>query len=137
MAQNESVVGTWTLTRWGRLSADNMFVDYGPEVRGRLIYSGNGLMSAHLERVSTKRPDQKLILGYSGRWHIDGQAVHHAVDFSNIPEFLGTTLTRTIILINDGHLHLETPLMESRMESQNGMTRDLLEWERDLTVVKQ
>lgn len=126
MGNSQSVVGVWSLARWGRIRGDGPFLDFGPVARGRLIYLENGLMSAHLERASVDRPAERQVYSYSGRWRTDCKTAFHEVDFANIPEWLGTTLTRTILLDDGERLHLETPPVASR----NGDVRDVLEWVR-------
>ena len=126
MGNSQSVIGVWSLARWGRIRGDGPFLDFGPAARGRLIYLENGLMSAHLERASVDRPAEHQVYSYSGRWRTEGETAFHEVDFANIPEWLGTTLTRTILLDDGKRLHLETPPVASR----NGDVRDILEWIR-------
>ena len=123
MGNSQSVTGVWSLARWGRIRGDGPFLDFGPAARGRLIYLEIGLMSAHLERTSVGRRTERQVYSYSGRWRIEGKTAFHDVDFANIPEWLGTTLTRSILLDDGKRLHLETPPVASR----NGDVRDRLE----------
>ena len=126
MGNSQSIVGVWSLARWGRIRGDGPFLDFGPAARGRLIYLENGLMSAHLERASVDRPAEHQVYSYSGRWRTEGETAFHEVEFANIPEWLGTTLTRTILHDDGKRLHLETPPVASR----NGDVRNILEWIR-------
>ena len=120
----EQILGTWTLTRWARSR------DGGPMLplsgaRGRLIYLANGIMSAHLERVREGSGAVQAI-SYSGQWVLTGNGVAHRVDFASIPEWPGTTLTRTVLRLDADTLHLETPPEAARQ----GMLHDVLEWAR-------
>lgn len=120
-----SVEGVWELGRWGR-TRDGGAPTAFEGARGRLFYDRSGFMAAHLERVSRSAPGQTQVYGYSGRWRIDGSIAHHAVDLATVPEWIGTTLTRTVLLLEAGRLHLETPPARGR----SGDLRDVLEWVR-------
>ena len=126
MSDSIDIVGVWELARWGRIRDNGPFMPFGPAARGRLIYDASGIMSAHLERPSSRLPDAKQVYSYSGRWRIDGRTAFHEVDLANVPEWLGTTLTRTILLLDTARLHLETPPVAAR----SGALRDVLEWAR-------
>jgi hypothetical protein len=120
------IIGVWELARWGRIRGNGPLMPFGPEARGRLIYDASGIMSAHLERSSTRLPDATQVYSYSGRWRIEGRTAFHEVDLANIPEWIGTTLTRTVLLLDTTRLKLETPPVAAR----SGALRDVLEWVR-------
>ena len=122
---NPDVAGVWNLARWGRTCDGGPFAPF-PGAKGRLIYDASGFVAAQLERESLSKPGQQQIYSYSGTWRIEDGTAHHVVDLSNIPDWIGATLTRTVLLLDATRLHLETP----PVRACRGDLRDILEWVR-------
>jgi hypothetical protein len=120
-----TIDGVWELARWGRTRDGGPLAAFD-DVRGRLIYTADGFVAAQLERASLTEPERRQTYSYSGTWRIDGDTAHHAVDLSTVPEWIGTTLTRTVLVLEASRLHLETPPVRGR----SGDLRDVLEWIR-------
>ena len=90
-----NLVGAWNLVEWTPRG----------EAVGRLIYSGDGFMSAFLAG-----PDGwSDALAYSGAWELRGreEVVHH-VSLSTRESFVGKDLVRAVSW-EDGDLVLTTP----------------------------
>lgn len=120
-----AVEGVWELARWGRTRNNGPLLPFS-DARGRLFYDPSGFVAAHLERASLTHAEQRQVYSYSGTWRIDRDKAHHAVDLSNVPEWIGTTLTRTVLVLETDRLHLETPPLRGR----SGDLRDILQWVR-------
>jgi len=101
LAASGSVVGSWRLVEW-------TFGDehpLGPDAVGRLIYSGDGYMSALLARADGFSD----ALSYSGTWELRGrEEVVHRVSVSTRGSFVGRELVREISWVGDD-LVLTTP----------------------------
>ena len=123
MTSPEQLHGTWELQRW-YCTLDGQFHNYpfGHDARGRITYSPNGTMSAILMdpdrqpfaiaslAKGTGAELQSAIQGYvsyAGRFEIIGEDVHHQVEYSLLPNWIGTTLIRTMSW-QDDHLVLAT-----------------------------
>ena len=92
--------GTWHLVEW-RFGDEHPL---GPDAVGRLIYSGDGFMSAFLARADGHTD----ALAYSGAWELAGDEVVHHVSISTRESFVGRDLVRSVSWL-DGDLVLTTP----------------------------
>lgn len=87
------LTGTWHLVEWTASSDEKVRHPHGPDALGRIVYSGDGYMSAHL----SKADGFSDALSYSGTWETLGEdeVVHH-VSLSTVEAFVGTDLVRTV-----------------------------------------
>ena len=94
------VEGTWHLVEW------KFGHEYplGRDAVGRLIYSGDGFMSAFLARAD----GHSDALAYSGAWESAGDEVVHHVSIATRDSFVGRDLVRSVSWL-DGDLVLTTP----------------------------
>jgi Lipocalin-like domain len=95
------LTGTWQLVEWTAAERHPR----GPDAVGRLIYSGDGFMSAFLAGADGFSD----ALAYSGTWEMLGrkEVVHH-VSISTVEAFVGTDLVRAVSWDGDD-LVLTTP----------------------------
>jgi len=109
--------GAWRLERWTLEYADGRTVrPFTPAVQGLLIYTTDGHMSAVLQAPGRARlPSEDLTrvadadkaaafagcVQYAGRWHVDGGAVVHTVEFAVNPNLLGSRQVREVVLQGD------------------------------------
>ena len=117
MELRERLIGVWALVSW-HSTLDGEFHGYpfGREAHGRLTYNANGTMSAILMKPDRRSfGDASLARGsaaeleeaargyvsYAGRFSIIGDEVHHHVDLSLLPNWIGTTLVRRISWTED------------------------------------
>ena len=80
---------------------------------GMLIYAADGHLSAvlslsprapsgsqSLERARDMSVASSEYVSYAGTWRLEGERIHHAVQISLVPEVMGQTLTRHVVLSN-------------------------------------
>jgi hypothetical protein len=91
---NPELVGTWWLVQWTASHDDGSSRHpSGPDATGRIIYSGDGFMSAHLAAAD----GFSGALSYSGTWELlGGEEIVHHVTISTVEAFVGTDLARTV-----------------------------------------
>jgi hypothetical protein len=112
-----SLVGTWALESW-ELTDSKGVVDhpFGKKPVGYLMYSPEGYMSVALMAAGREpfaatdifggSPAEKsaaieTYISYSGRYEIQGDVVRHNVEVSLFPNWIKSTLERTIDLQGD------------------------------------
>lgn len=105
------LIGTWTLEAFEMVAGDGtVTTPFGDHPIGRIMYSTDGTMSAMLGRAD--RPAfggragdatdadwagaASTFVAYAGTWTRDGDEVHHHVAIALIPDWIGTTMHRTI-----------------------------------------
>jgi hypothetical protein len=88
------LVGAWQLVEWSARD----------DAVGRLIYSGDGFMSAFLAGGDGSTD----ALAYSGTWELRGEEVVHHVSLATRESFVGRALVRAVSWV-DGDLVLTTP----------------------------
>lgn len=107
-----NLIGTWFLQEWDcTLNGEYHNHPFGRDARGVISYSPSGRMSAILmkaDRAKLKEPNlqkaadherQFLLNGYvsyAGKWRVEDDQVIHSVDYSLLPNWIGTDLIRTI-----------------------------------------
>jgi hypothetical protein len=85
--------GTWTLVEWTASDGSETLHPSGPDAVGRIIYSGDGYMSAFLARGD----GWSDALAYSGSWERLGEGeVVHRVSLSTRRGFVGAELVRFV-----------------------------------------
>lgn len=109
---NNSLIGTWFLQEWD-CTLDGVFLNhpFGTDAHGVISYSPGGRMSAILMKSGRaplagksliKASDQEKLsvvdgyVSYAGRWRVENDHVIHSVDFSLLPNWIGTDLVRKI-----------------------------------------
>jgi hypothetical protein len=118
-----SLVGTWRLVDW-TASIDGVEKrPFGGRAEGLLTYTDDGWMWATLQRIgrdplgtgtlAAATAEQRAsaaagYLSYAGRYTFDGDRVHHHVEVSLFPDWVGDDQERLIDWI-DGDLVLSTP----------------------------
>jgi hypothetical protein len=105
------LIGTWTLEAFEMVAGDGtVTTPFGDAPLGRIMYAADGTMSAML-----CRPDRPTFgsragdatdaqwaaiastyVAYAGTWTRAGDQVHHEVAIALIPDWIGTTMHRTI-----------------------------------------
>lgn len=135
------LVGTWELVAWENVAGDGTTTPFGgASSTGRLVYTPDGFMSAHIAfgdrpLSGTGDPlggsDERLLaafrtfIAYSGRYRVEGDEAVHDVDLSLWPDWVGQQQRRTVSW-EDGLLVLTPPPMEV-----GGVTNFLrLRWRR-------
>ena len=107
-----NLIGTWFLQEWDcTLNGDYHNHPFGRDAQGVITYSPSGRMSAILMKAgqaqlkeanlqrATDAERQHLLSGYvsyAGSWRVEGDNVIHCVDFSLLPNWIGTELVRKI-----------------------------------------
>jgi hypothetical protein len=105
------LIGTWTLAAFEVIASDGTVEKpLGEAPLGRIMYTADGTMSAMLGAGNRPsfgvRADQasdaqwgaaaRMFIAYAGTWTRHGDVVRHQVAVSLIPDWIGTTLVRTI-----------------------------------------
>jgi hypothetical protein len=105
------LIGTWTLEAFEVVAGDGtVTTPFGDRPLGRIMYGADGTMSAML--CAQDRPAfgaragevsdaqwadaARMFVAYAGTWTTDGDQVHHDVAVALIPDWIGTTMHRTI-----------------------------------------
>ena len=118
------LIGTWNLVEWD-CTLDGVYHNhpFGEDARGRLMYSAENTMMAILMRA--QRPTFEIAslsqgtieektaavdgyVSYSGTYRTDGEQVIHTVQFSLLPNWIGTDLVRLMRWTDAGELVLTT-----------------------------
>ena len=124
------LIGTWELVEWD-CTLDGRYHNhpFGQDARGRLMYTVEGTMMAILMRAN--RPNfqtPSLSLGsaeeksnaingyvsYSGTFYTEDNLVTHRVQFSLLPNWIGTDLVREMTWTDGGELILSTQPQTTR-----------------------
>lgn len=105
------LIGTWTLEAFEVVAGDGtVTTPFGEHPIGRIMYGADGSMSAMLcaadrapfgaragEATDAQWADAaRRFVAYAGTWTRDGDQVHHDVAVALIPDWVGTTMHRTI-----------------------------------------
>lgn len=127
--QAADFIGTWRLVSWtAQTPGQAATYPMGADALGFIIYAADGSMSAHLapnpEGAAAGGAEPPRAIAYSGGYDLtpDTRQVHHRVRIATIPQWIGTTLTRSYDFDN-GRLTLSTP------PASTGSTNALV-WER-------
>jgi hypothetical protein len=121
----QDIVGVWQLVSCEGKSADGqIFLPYGSNPTGKLIYTQDGHMSVILmnstrprfisEDISQASSDEissafRSFDAYSGTWELDSNSgkIEHAIEAGRIPNWIGASHPRFISIL-DGLLTLST-----------------------------
>ncbi|MEM7335793.1 MAG: lipocalin-like domain-containing protein [Chloroflexota bacterium] len=136
--------GNWTLAEWD-CTLDDAYHNhpFGKDAQGTIMYA-NGRMCAFLMKPDRpnfaianliRSSDEERLtavsgfVSYSGSYRVEGDQVIHSVEFSLLPNWIGTELIRTISWTNDDmpQLILSTP-PEKTSSGKNVVNR--LRWQR-------
>jgi hypothetical protein len=105
------LIGTWTLEAFEVVAGDGtVSTPFGDTPVGRIMYGADGTMSAMLcapdragfgARAGEATDEQwaqaaRMFVAYAGTWIRDGDVVRHKVAIALIPDWIGTTMERTI-----------------------------------------
>ncbi|SHI22642.1 Lipocalin-like domain-containing protein [Sporobacter termitidis DSM 10068] len=120
----EKLLGTWKLASFTGTDEDGGTVHImGEDATGFICYSQDGWVSVQILRANRPRysvPDTELgtdeqtlaaargMFAYAGRFTVDeeNQIVYHALEFSLIPNWIGSTQKRYVRFEDDGALVL-------------------------------
>ena len=113
----DALPGAWRLERWTLEYPDGRVVrPFTPAAQGLLIYTPDGHMSAVLQAPGRARLSSEDLtrvadadkaaafagcVQYAGRWHVKGDSVVHAVEFSVNPNLGSTRQVREVALDGD------------------------------------
>jgi len=107
----QELIGTWQLVDWKVTIGDRVVRPFGGSAVGLLTYTDEGRMMASLMREDRTRLDTSSFAGadaltragaaagyisYAGSYEVRGDEVHHDVELSLFPDWVGATQTRTI-----------------------------------------
>ena len=137
------LIGTWNLVEWD-CTLDGVYHNhpFGDDAQGRLMYSAEKTMMAILMRAQrtsfetaslsqgTTEENVAAIDGYvsySGTYRIEADRVIHGVQFSLLPNWIGTDSVRQMAWTGDGQLILTT-LPQSTRSGKVVVNR--LRWEK-------
>jgi hypothetical protein len=110
----EKLLGAWSLASSIQSCNDEKTHTYGTPPSGQIQYTADGRMSAFLMdpdwavtgRNSVEESDR--FFAYAGDWQLDGNAVHHTIEFCSAPSKIGNVFTRYIREISDNEIELTT-----------------------------
>ena len=119
------LVGEWDLTGFQFTDPDGG--KHTIDMQGRLHYTAEGLMSAHLMSGYVAGGDRASFntTSYCGTFRCDGDRVHHDVQISSVHSWVGSVLTRKCV-----HLGTEMTLIaqNTRFREYTGVAE--LHWRR-------
>lgn len=143
-----NLVGTWFLQEWDCI-LDGSFHNhpFGKGAQGVISYSPGGRMSAILMKPdrsnlsvpsllkATDLEKQSVVNGYvsyAGGWRVEEDQVIHTVDFSLLPNWIGTELVRKISWTSEFSAADEPPQLilstEPQATSSGKMIVNRLRW---------
>lgn len=102
MSFNLSVIGTWVLKSFVTEFDDgSILLPYGDNPQGRIVYTDDGFMSAHLWNHNThvegtNSRDDPSYFSYCGDWSIEGTVVRHHVHAATEASWAGQDKLRTM-----------------------------------------
>ncbi|MEM7545593.1 MAG: lipocalin-like domain-containing protein [Pseudomonadota bacterium] len=108
MTVMKDLFGSWSLVSFQvTLDKGGVTAPYGPDPLGRLVYTSNGYMSAHLMARERPIPEGAAVearalaiarthFSYAGQFRIEGAEVVHVVDMAMSPDWIGQEKRRTI-----------------------------------------
>ena len=102
MADEASIIGTWVLKSFiVEFDDGSEHFPYGERPEGRIAYSSDGFMSAHLWNPDlhvdkARSGDDPNYFSYCGDWSIEGSVVKHHVHAATEPSWTGRDKLRTI-----------------------------------------
>ncbi|MEM9225081.1 MAG: lipocalin-like domain-containing protein [Pseudomonadota bacterium] len=108
------ITGAWTLNSFIRYKGDVPEPAFGTPPSGQIQYTPDGRMSAFLmdpawPATGNLQPTPATeFYAYAGRWHLNGDKVHHFLEFSSLPNQVGREYTRTVKVIDDNTIELMT-----------------------------
>lgn len=138
-----AIVGTWDLVAFTTTFSDGRPVQhpYGERPVGRIVYTGDGHVSAVLSRAdraggtdletafrateAEKAAWFDSYLSYAGRWRVEGDEVVHTLELALLPSMVGSEVRRRFVLDQERLVlcYTRTP--------RSGVTRTFtLTWER-------
>ena len=104
------MIGTWELLEWDCTIDDTYHSHpFGADAQGRITYTNDGYMSAILMKPNRPRFARPLIaagteeekmaalagyVSYAGTYRVEENLVFHTVQFSLLPNWIGTDLVR-------------------------------------------
>lgn len=131
MSEAISIVGTWVLRSFVTEFDDgSVHLPYGEKPGGRIVYTRDGFMSAHLWNPSThvkgaNHDNDPSYFSYCGDWSIEENIVRHRVHAATEASWTGQDKLRTIA----PHAELLELTAESVIfDGKHG--RGVLVWER-------
>jgi Lipocalin-like domain len=104
------LIGTWALESWSLVYEDGRSAEYplGRDAIGRIMYTGDGHVSAMLMRAGRKplsdMTDQSKAqawddcFAYTGRFEVRDQVAYHSIEVATNPALVGVTSPRHILL---------------------------------------
>ena len=127
------LIGAWSLVSSVQYRDGVPKATYGAPPSGQIQYTADRRMSAFLMRpewaaagVAEADPFDDFF-AYAGRWTLEGDTVHHDIEFCTTPALVGARFTRFIKLLEDGSIELTT----AKETSRSGAERfTILRWRR-------
>lgn len=116
-AGETSVIGVWRLASYLRenpTSGEKLSKEFNDNSGGSLIYTAGGRMSVLLKAAN--------LVTYAGRFTVAGDKILHHVEVSNIPDFVGWDLERSVEISGNR--------MTLKAKSMFSDTKYTLVWER-------
>lgn len=129
MGADFTIIGTWELKSFvTRFEDGTCHLPYGENPEGRITYTKDGFMSAHLwnpdkHTEGAEPSDDPNYFSYCGDWFIEDDRVRHRVHAATHPSWTGEDRFRT--MKHDGK-HLELTAENVIFEGKNG--RGVLIW---------
>jgi hypothetical protein len=127
------MLGVWRLQSLKRFRNGEFYrYPMGEDATGRLFYSAEGLVAAFLMSgdwvAGRAKPSWDHFMSYSGRWHVEDNAVSHVLDAGSISELIGRVLVRYVSWTEDGNLILST---DGHTAGTGEHSSDTLVWVRE------
>lgn len=141
---DKQLIGTWRLVDWKVTIGERTVRPFGGAAVGLLTYTEEGRMMASLMREDRDRLDTTSFAGanaqtragaaagyisYAGSYEVVGDEVHHDVELSLFPDWVGDVQTRTIRWVDepDGTKALELSYVQ---QGSGKEATNTLRWHR-------
>ncbi len=131
MSGSNSIVGVWLLYSFhAELEDGTRLLPYGQTPGGRIVYTTDGFMSAHLWHPEfhvkgMPAGREPSYFSYCGDWSIYGDTVRHRVHAATEPSWTGKHRLRTMVFRDD---RLELTAEKVVFDGKSG--RGVLVWGR-------
>ena len=102
-----TLIGAWQLESFVTEFADgSTLLPYGPRAQGRILYTADGMMAAHLwdpdrHRDGAAQGPDPAYFSYCGEWFVEGDIVRHRVLAATFPDWTGQDQLRTMACDGD------------------------------------
>lgn len=96
--ESKDLLGAWELVEYELLYPDGSTKRLWDDLAGSLTYGPGNCVSVLIVRLGMPQLQNSEVIAYSGTFKLDGDAIVHKVDISNLYHYLNQSLIRSVQL---------------------------------------